>query len=269
MKRIDLSAILFLPLSILLSCSTDLGSYNGDNMIRFVDNADDVYTFAYYSNEKQADTLKIKLMTIGEVTNHPRTVHYEQVKKKWKYKYAEDDANKIIDSSYVDMDYPAEQGKHFEILDAHDGTLTVPANANGITVRVIVKREDTDLQKNARELYLRLLPNGDFTIPSPRYGLKKITLSDKLEKPRLWSNKNYFCNLYLGDWSEVKHRFMINVTGWKWDDEFIKYYIRESNDRPLRDYFLTKIKKALNTYNADPKNNPPLKDENGKNVVFP
>ena len=86
MKRIDLSAILFLPLSILLSCSTDLGSYNGDNMIRFVDNVDDVYTFAYYSNEKRADTLKIKLMTIGEVTNHPRTVHYEQVKKKWKYK---------------------------------------------------------------------------------------------------------------------------------------------------------------------------------------
>ena len=32
---------------------------------------------------------------------------------------------------------------------------------------------------------------------------------------------------------------------------------------------VAKIKKALAEYNADPKNDPPLKDENGKEVVFP
>ena len=37
----------------------------------------------------------------------------------------------------------------------------------------------------------------------------------------------------------------------------------------MQDFFLKKIKKALDAYNADPKNNPPLKDENGKPVVFP
>lgn len=267
MKKIFLLITLFV--SLLPSCQTDLKTYHGDNMIRFSDHAADVYTFAYFSDEKQIDTIKVDLMTIGEITDQPRTVHYEQVKQKWIYQYAQDDPNKIIDSTYADMPYPAEQGKHFEILNSDNGVLIIPSRSNSLTMRILIKRADKDLQKNARELYLRLLPGPDFTIPSQQVALKKITISDKLEKPRMWSDKDYFCNLYLGDWSEVKHRFMINITGQKWDDKFIKFYIRDSNDRPLRDFFLKKIKKALDAYNADPKNNPPLKDENGKPVVFP
>ena len=37
----------------------------------------------------------------------------------------------------------------------------------------------------------------------------------------------------------------------------------------LQDYYLEKIKRALAEYNANPVNNPPMKDENGEEVVFP
>ena len=47
------------------------------------------------------------------------------------------------------------------------------------------------------------------------------------------------------------------------------YIINNYDTWTLRDYYLAKIKKELAEYNADPKNNPPLKDENGKEVVFP
>lgn len=62
---------------------------------------------------------------------------------------------------------------------------------------------------------------------------------------------------------------MIDVTGQKWDNEFLIYIINNYDTYSLRNYYLAKIKKALAEYNADPKNNPPLKDENGKEVVFP
>lgn len=134
---------------------------------------------------------------------------------------------------------------------------------------VIIKREDTGLRKNARKLVLRLLPSDDFQTGEVNKLVKNITISDKLERPTRWKDNSYYYKLYLGNWSEVKHRFMIDITGQKWDNDFLVYIIDNYDTYSLRDYYLAKIKKALAEYNADPKNDPPLKDENGKEVVFP
>ena len=116
---------------------------------------------------------------------------------------------------------------------------------------------------------MRLLPSDDFETGVPKYVVKKITISDKLERPTVWKDTDYDCATYLGNWSEAKHRFMIDVTGQKWDNNFLAYIINNYDTWTLRDYYLAKIKKELAEYNADPKNNPPLKDENGKEVIFP
>ena len=135
-------------------------------------------------------------------------------------------------------------------------------------MKIVVKREDESLQENARKLELRLLPSDDFETGVPKYVVKKITISDKLERPTVWKDTDYDCATYLGNWSEVKHRFMINATGEKWDNDCIKLYIKAG---PTAEglYLLKKIKKELEKYNADPANNPPLMDENGHEVVFP
>ena len=63
---------------------------------------------------------------------------------------------------------------------------------------------------------------------------------------------------------------MIDVTGEKWDNDFIKVYIKTGyQPTPEGRFLLQKIKKELEKYNADPANNPPLMDENGHEVVFP
>ena len=249
------------------ACNEDLMSYSGGNKARFADATQAVYSFAYLAETIQLDTIDVDIMTVGEVTEHARTVRFEQVKKDWKYSYDPNDANKIIDSTYVEMDFPAEEGKHFELLNAKNGSIEIPAQANKVTLQIKVNRADPGLKKEARKLYLRLVPNETFGIISEKSALKKIILSDKLEKPAQW--KGYYADLYLGNWSEVKHRFMINVTGQKWDDAFIKYYIKGSEGTPLRNFWLAKIEKALEAYNANPANNPPMKDENGKIVEFP
>ena len=251
----------------LTSCTADLMHYEGSNMVRFSGDAEVVYSFAYYSENKVEDVIDINVRTVGEVVDYPRTVRFEQLRKEWKYTYDPQDANKVIDSTYVDMEFPAEEGKHFQIQNAERNQFVIPAGASGYVLKILLRRSDEGLKQTARKLHLKLVPNEDFGIMSDVASLKKITISDKLEKPRRW--KGYYCDYYLGNWSEVKHRFMINVTGQKWDDDFIRNYVNNFEGAALLGFYLTKIKKALEEYNANPSNNPPLKDENGKEVVLP
>ena len=142
------------------------------------------------------------------------------------------------------MKYPAKEGVHFEAFGGENHELVLPANQNGVTVKIVVKREDESLQENARKLELRLLPSDDFETGVPKYVVKKITISDKLERPTVWKDTDYDCATYLGNWSEVKHRFMINATGEKWDNDCIKLYIKAG---PTAEglYLLKKIKKEF------------------------
>ena len=243
-------------------------SFEGTDRIQFKTKTEEVYTFAYYPESIQKDTLQIELISVGEVTDYPRTVRFEQVTKEWKYTYDEEEPEKVVDSTYVDMEFPAVAGVHYESL-GEKNELILPANQNVLKLHVIVNREDAGLRKNARKLVLRLLPSDDFQTGEVNKLVKNITISDKLERPTRWKDNSYYYKLYLGNWSEVKHRFMIDITGQKWDNDFLVYIIGNYDTYSLRDYYLAKIKKALAEYNADPKNNPPLKDENGKEVVFP
>ena len=252
------------------SCSSDYMDFKGGNFVQFSSSSDEVYTFAYFSSDKKIDTLNIGIMSVGEVVDYPRTIRFEQVTKEWEYTYDAEDPNKVVDSVYVDMKYPAKEGVHFEAFGGENNELVLPANQNGVNVKIVVKREDKSLQDNAYKLELSLLPSDDFETGVPKYVVKKITISDKLERPTVWKDTDYDCATYLGNWSEVKHRFMINVTDEKWDNDFIMSNIKASyQPSPEALFLLKKIKKELEKYNADPANNPPLMDENGHEVVFP
>ena len=45
---------------------------------------------------------------------------------------------------------------------------------------------------------------------------RKLYLSDVLLRPTRWSDG------YFGTYSKVKHRFMMEQTGLKWDDEYLE-----------------------------------------------
>lgn len=255
-------------LGAMFACSPDYMSFKGSDCIQFRTSSDEVYTFAYFPLERQKDTLDIEIVTVGEVTNYPREIRLEQITKEWKYIYDTDDTTKIVDSLWIDMPYPAVEGKHFETI-VENGKLVLPANQNVLHLKVVVLRDDEEIQKNARTLKLALLPSKDFELGEPLKLEKKIVISDKLERPTRWKDSSYEVQTYLGPWSEVKHRLLIDVTGKRWDNDFLKYILYDFDADIERNYYLTKTKKALEAYNADPANNPPLRDENGNEVVFP
>ncbi len=86
MKKLLTSVLASWLFTMLCGCTADLKSYSGENWVRFTDNIEDVYSFAYYSKAKTTDTVKVVVMTVGDVVDHPRKVRIEQVRQAWKYK---------------------------------------------------------------------------------------------------------------------------------------------------------------------------------------
>lgn len=252
----------------LYSCSPDYMPFEGSNCIQFNTSTEEVHTFAYYPESIQKDTLYVDIVTVGDVVNYPREIKFEQITKEWKYRYDTADTTKVVDSTYVDMEYPAKSGVHFEAL-SENNTWILPANQNKLSLQVVVLRNDEALQKNAHKLVLALQPSKDFELGEQKKLFKTIVISDKLERPTRWKEDSWEVQTYLGAWSETKHRLLIDVTGQKWDNDFLYYMLYDFDAELERDYYLTKTKKFLAEYNANPANNPPLKDENGKEVVFP
>lgn len=102
--------------SMICSCSEEYMSFEGTDRIQFKTKTEEVYTFAYYPESIQKDTLQIELISVGEVTDYPRVIRFEQVTKEWKYTYDEEEPEKVVDSTYVDMEFPAVAGVHYESL---------------------------------------------------------------------------------------------------------------------------------------------------------
>lgn len=161
--------------SMICSCSEEYMSFEGTDRIQFKTKTEEVYTFAYYPESIQKDTLQIELISVGEVTDYPRVIRFEQVTKEWKYTYDEEEPEKVVDSTYVDMEFPAVAGVHYESL-GEKNELILPANQNVLKLNVIIKREDTGLRKNARKLVLRLLPSDDFQTGEVNKLVKNITI---------------------------------------------------------------------------------------------
>lgn len=253
---------------LLWSCSEEYMSFHGTDRIQFKTATDEVYTFVYSPQSVQEDTLIIDIVSVGEVVNYDRTINLEQVTKEWKYIYDEEEPSKVVDSIYVDMEYPAIAGTHYEVL-GENGKLVLARGQNVLRLPVVVKRKDMGLRQNARYLILKLLPSDDFGAGEVMRLQKRVIISDKLECPSRWKNPEGYPVVYFGPWSEVKHRFMIDVTQQKWDNDFLKYISSGYDVAILRSYYRQKVKQALIDYNNNPANNPPLKDENGNVVVFP
>ena len=85
--------------SMICSCSEEYMSFEGTDRIQFKTKTEEVYTFAYYPESIQKDTLQIELISVGEVTDYPRVIRFEQVTKEWKYTYDEEEPEKVVDSA--------------------------------------------------------------------------------------------------------------------------------------------------------------------------
>src|ERR1700744_5098683 len=116
-----------------------------------------------------------------------------------------------------------------------DSVYTLPANAGGINVPLVIYNTDSLLQYRSVSLKFRLFPTPDLGTNLPELIYGKAVFSSKLERPGWWE-------MWMGDYfSQVKYQLFIITTG---QDTLSTNGL----DAPKNLYFVS----LLTTFLADP-----------------
>jgi hypothetical protein len=196
------------------------------------------YTFYYEDATVKEDTVFFDIYAIGGTAKNDRSFTLQQ-------EQLPNTLNAVAGTHYVAFS-DARVSKHY----------TIKAGTVHARVPVIVLR-DPSLKTATPVLKFKVTDDTNFKIGEVSNIWRKVLITDRLSQPPAWTG--------FGTYSVVKHKFMIDVTGEKWDQDFF-LFVRA--DFGLQGYYVAVVKTALIDYNlAHPGN--PLKDENGELVVIP
>ena len=220
----------------LASCEKDLPMYDSpENRLNFEVSYDGTtkelipqsYSFIYASDEVVQDTVWIKLTTMGYIYNEDRAFELQQI--------ASDGVDAVPGVHYLSFDDASWKSKY----------LNVPAGKNEVRVPVVVKK-DPSLSSETVSLWVKVKDNANFTQGYERNSLLKVLITNQLVRPSNWAGvMDYYYDAY----GPVKHKFMIDVTGLKWNEEFIDQLMGE-NDFGYIMYLATLCYRALVEENA-------------------
>lgn len=258
MKKLLLPLNIVMLLTLLTACEKDLPVYNGsDSMLNFVyaheQNSDStcMYSFVYESDDVVKDTVWFDITTMGFPQDRDRYYELEQV---------------------LTGNHDAVPGKHYVAFDDADyrSKLCVPAGAIEARLPVVVLRDPSLKTEGNVTLRLKFEPNDEFIVGYITRSFKVLTISDILSRPNNW---NGICDHYFGDYGPVKHQFMIDVSGERWDDDYLVNTLRINESDCDQNYILAlsnKFYKALQEENARraANNLDPLAEDDGTLVAF-
>lgn len=197
------------------------------------------YSFVFDAEDVKADTVWLEVETMGFVADHDRAVKLVQV---------DTTANNAV------------PGKHYVAFD--DPSLAayyqIPAGMARAKLPVVLLR-DASLKDTSVVLKIQLAANENFQPGYPVYQTRVITFSDRLSEPSAWSKPRYYdpnypewgtytLSVYFGAYGPVKHRFLIETTGKKWDNDYLEELI--NGDSNYLNYLIDELQKTLDTLNA-------------------
>lgn len=231
----------------LASCEEDLPTYS-DTQARL--NFDystyktGLINYSFIYNNKQQDTVWIQLNTMGYLSDQDRPFELQQI---------------------AGSNHDAIPGQHYVAFDdaSMKPYLVVPAGKNYARVPVILKRDAT-LDTATFNLNIVLKPDENFQVGYVTQSSMTVTMTSQLSKPTEWKGA---MNYYFGTWGPVKHRFMIEATGQKWDDDYIRSV---QGDYNMVLYLVDQLDKALEKVNAEraAQGLPYLQEADGTLVAF-
>lgn len=208
-------------------------------------------TFMYDPVEVVQDTIWLRVETLGFIRDYDRKISLEQ-------EIVEDENNAISGKHYLDF-------KDAKLADKY----IIKAGESKITLPIIVLR-DISLKESEVILSVRLVENEDFNIVKgedteeiKNWSTRKLFIADVLIKPGRWT---WAMDRDFGIYSKVKHQFLIDFSGFKWDDEFIL-----SLNPTYKVFMKAEAKTALYELNEERKadGKGPLMSENNELVVIP
>jgi hypothetical protein len=197
--RIILVAVFVTAIS---SCEKELEVYNAGEGLNFIyESAGDTvknYSFVYVSSALMQDTIWLNVETIGPLSDKTRQFEFEQVQT------GSDDA--LSGTHYVPFNDPGLQNYY-----------AIPSGKSTASVPVVLKR-DASLKTSMVNLLISIKSNENFKLTNPDRNRMKIVFTDQLGKPSCWA---YYCSAYFGEYGPVKHQWLIEQTGNKWDDDYL------------------------------------------------
>lgn len=220
-------SLLVLMTAVLSSCEKDgYVKYETDYAsLRFeypaAGNDSIVYSFALHPDEEEG-IVKIPFKLIGMAASQNRTVGIEIIKDKT----------------------TAQEGEDFEIVSNE-----LPADSIVGSLQVKVKKT-AKLDNGSLYIALRLCSNENFATAPINGDTYRIVMNNLLVEPTGWP---------FGEYSRIKHQFVIKVTGIATD------YDKWSTSDRIR--YTSQLNQALYEYNKEHQGNP-LRDENGLPVTF-
>lgn len=202
------------------------------------------YTFFYEDQSVKEDTVFFDIYAIGGVSKKDRTFSLEQVT-------VPKATNAIAGTHYVAFNNP--KVAKFYVIKAGTVHTKVP----------IILLRDVSLKTTTPMLKFNVVADENFQKGEINNLWRKVEFTDRLSQPAAWDASA--ARFYYGDYSVVKHQFMIESTGQKWDQDFMAPL---PGDYALLQYWIGALKINLINYNnAHPGN--PLRDEFGALVLFP
>ncbi|WP_316794672.1 DUF4843 domain-containing protein [Pedobacter frigoris] len=202
-----------------------------------------IIDYAPQKSTKQKDTLRLRIQISGSAANSDRAFVFER--------------NASIGT--------AKEGTDFDLLDK---SFLMPAGKFNTIVRVVVYRNPNMAKQPVTFAYnvkanenFELGPDRDtigFTNNSAVMNMValRVTAKDILVKPDNWES---YIKTYFGVYSEVKHRFVIDITGLV-NFPAATYPVGRMNT------FRNTLRTALTKYNTEHPEK--LKDENGIEISF-
>lgn len=207
----------------------------------------DYYSFVYEGSGVTADTLWYEVQTTGFVADHDRPIALKQIQ-------VAGANNAVAGIHYVDFDDPVV--RRFYVAPAGKPRFKVP----------IVVLRDASLKTSDVVLKITFQANDDFEVGYSDFSVRTITLSDRLTMPTSWNNSMF--TYYFGAYGPVKHRFMIDATGEKWDNDYIDKLI--GGDSGYISFVQQSLRKKLSVLNQQRASQglAPLAEDDGTVVSF-
>lgn len=227
------------------ACETAMPEYNDTECGLRILNAGNAlsYTFLYDEPGTTEREVNISVQSVGFVKDYDRAFRIRQIE---------------IDTVGNDR-VNAVSGVHYKPID--EKLCIIPAG-EAIATLPVVLLNDPSLEEQDVILRLQLLDNNEFNINIPDSSWRDIRISNTVVKPANWDKFEY----YFGKYGIEKHRFLIQSTGQRWDEEFIDAF-----DYNMYRYYIQKAWADLAEENArrEEAGEGPLTEKDGTVVSYP
>lgn len=245
MKKITYILCVVSAILLTTSCEKDLPVFNDEeaNLVFYYDGLDFTknfeynmslsnFSFVYSSPDVMQDTVWVEVETMGLLRDYDRPVKFVQ-------KDTADVVQAVPGKHYVSFDDPS-LAKYY----------VVPAGKSRARIPIVLLR-DASLNDADVVLKFGIGANDSFLPGYDVLTTRTLTISNSLSKPANWDDFDYSTYLsmlwYYGEYGKEKHRFLIEHTGFKWDEAFIAELI--GGDEGYFSYLYQKLVNELAAYN--------------------